>query len=291
MRTLNNVSKHARYRKVVVRGQLCLIIRQSALKQKQKNIEGLFSFVTTYHPVVQDLKKTLMANRSQIENRPLLKTIFKRPLIISYKRGKYLKAKLVTWRQLPDNASGGSRGGSWGAAPPLIFRPKWGPKGRKKNFLRPPPPPPLISGCGGVYRPLRPGAILSVTTEFGDHHDKSASNWGYNTVEPRYNECQGTDKIWFAITRFRYIRVYNGLLVRSKSFFIYFTITGQCRIQGRGLGGPGPPPPVIFRPNRHFWERENRSLDRGSTQQRAFHHFLNATRKNQNNSRLERSCS
>ena len=116
----------------------------------------------------------------------------------------------------------------------------------KKNFLRPLPPPPLISGCGGVYLPLRPGAILSVTTEFGDHHDKSASNWGHNTVEPRYNECQGTDKIWFAITRFRYIRVYNGLLVRSKSCFIYFTITGQWRIQGRGLGGPDPPPPPLF---------------------------------------------
>ena len=196
MRTLNNASKHARYRKVVVRGQLCLIIRQSALKQKQKNIEGLFSFLTTYHPVVQDLKKTLMANRSQIENRPLLKTIFKRP-----------EARRT----------------------------------EKKFFWGRFPPPPLISGCGGVYLPLRPGATLSVTTEFGDHHDKSASNWGHNTVEPRYNECQGTDKIWFAITRFRYIRVYNGLLVRSKSFFIYFTITGQCRIQGRGLGGPGPP--------------------------------------------------
>ena len=65
-------------------------------------------------------------------------------------------------------------------------------------------------------------------------------------MELRYNECQGTDKIWFAITRFRYIRVYNGLLVRSKSFFIYFTITGQCRIQGRGLGGPGPPPPLFL---------------------------------------------
>ena len=135
--------------------------------------------------------------------------------------------------------------GPGGPAPPLIFRPKWGPKDRKKIFWGRSPPP-LISGCGGVYLPLRPGATLSVTTEFGDHHDKSASNWGHNTVEPRYNECQGTDKIWFAITRFRYIRVYNGLLVRSKSFFIYFTNTWQWRIQGRGLGGPDPPPPPLF---------------------------------------------
>jgi len=71
------------------------IIRQSALKQKQKSIDGLFSFVTTYHPEVQDLKKTLMANRSQIENQPLLKTVFEKPLIIFYKRSKSLKDKLV----------------------------------------------------------------------------------------------------------------------------------------------------------------------------------------------------
>ena len=128
-----------------------------------------------------------------------------------------------------------------GGPPPLSFLDQNEARRAEKKFFEAAPPP-LISGCGGVYLPLRPGAILSVTTEFGDHHDKSASNWGHNTVEPRYNRCQGTDKIWFAITRFRYIRVYNGLLVRSKSFFIYFTITGQCRIQGRGLGGPGPPP-------------------------------------------------
>ena len=55
----------------------------------------LLPFVTTYHPAVQDLKKTLMANWSLIENQPLLKTIFKRPPIISYKRDKSLKDMLV----------------------------------------------------------------------------------------------------------------------------------------------------------------------------------------------------
>ena len=30
--------------------------------------------------------------------------------------------------------SGGSRGGAWGASPPLIFRLKWGPKGQKNFF-------------------------------------------------------------------------------------------------------------------------------------------------------------
>ena len=43
--------------------------------------------------------------------------------------------------------------GSGGSAspPPLIFRPDWGPKGRKKFFgdrPPPPPPPPFISGSG-----------------------------------------------------------------------------------------------------------------------------------------------
>ena len=51
--------------------------------------------VTTHHPTVKDFKTTLMANWSLIENQPLLKTIFKRPPIISYKRGKSLKDKLV----------------------------------------------------------------------------------------------------------------------------------------------------------------------------------------------------
>ena len=70
-------------------------LRQSKLKRKQKNKERLLPFVTTYHPAVQDLKKTLMANWSLIENQPLLKTIFKRPPIISYKRSKSLEDMLV----------------------------------------------------------------------------------------------------------------------------------------------------------------------------------------------------
>ena len=51
-------------------------------------------FVTTYHGAVQDPKKTLMANWCLIENHPLLKTIFKRPPIISYKGDKSLKEML-----------------------------------------------------------------------------------------------------------------------------------------------------------------------------------------------------
>ena len=36
-------------------------LRQSALKQKQRSKETLLPLVTTHHPAVQDLKKTLMA--------------------------------------------------------------------------------------------------------------------------------------------------------------------------------------------------------------------------------------
>ena len=58
--------------------------------------------------------------------------------------------------------SGGSRGGSRGTQPPLIFGPNGGPKGREKVFEtgppplshglddRPPPPPPLICRSGSA---------------------------------------------------------------------------------------------------------------------------------------------
>ena len=73
-------------------------LKQSALKQKQKSEERQLPFGTTYHPAVQDLKNKLMANCSLIENQPLLKTIIKEPLIISYKRGKSLKDMLLFLR-------------------------------------------------------------------------------------------------------------------------------------------------------------------------------------------------
>ena len=51
-------------------------------------------------------------------------------------------------------SSGGSRGGARGArASPLIFRPKWGPKGPKKMFLRPGPLP-LFQGLADCPPPL-----------------------------------------------------------------------------------------------------------------------------------------
>ena len=55
----------------------------------------LCKVVTTYHPAALDLKKTLMVKWSLIQNQPLLKTIFRIPPIISYKRGKSLKDMLL----------------------------------------------------------------------------------------------------------------------------------------------------------------------------------------------------
>ena len=48
-------------------------------------------------------------------------------------------------------SSGGSRGGAGGRRPPLIFRPKWGPKGRKKFFWD---RPPLSQGLDDCSPPL-----------------------------------------------------------------------------------------------------------------------------------------
>ena len=69
--------------------------RPSALTQKKKANERILPFVTTYHPAVNNLKQTLMEQWSLIQNQPLLKTIYLKPPIISYKRGKSLKDTLV----------------------------------------------------------------------------------------------------------------------------------------------------------------------------------------------------
>ena len=69
--------------------------RQSALKQKKKSHERILPFVTTYHPAVKNVKQILMEQWSLIQDQPLLKTIFKNPPIISFKKGKSLKDILV----------------------------------------------------------------------------------------------------------------------------------------------------------------------------------------------------
>ena len=69
--------------------------RQSALTQKKKSHERILPFVTTYHPAVKNVKQILMEQWSLIQDQPLLKTIFKNPPIISFKKGKSLKDILV----------------------------------------------------------------------------------------------------------------------------------------------------------------------------------------------------
>ena len=69
--------------------------RPSALTQKNMAKERILPFITMYHPAMNNLKQTLMDQWSLIQNQPLLKTIYLKPPIISYKRGKSLKDTLV----------------------------------------------------------------------------------------------------------------------------------------------------------------------------------------------------
>ena len=64
-------------------------------KQTKKTTGKILPFVTAYHPGVKNLKQILMQEWNLIQNQPLLKTIYKTPPIISYKRGKSLKDILV----------------------------------------------------------------------------------------------------------------------------------------------------------------------------------------------------
>ena len=70
--------------------------RESALlKYKNKEEKEILPFVTQYQPSVSTLKEVLMRNWNLLQNQPLLRQIFKEPLIIFYKKGKSLKDMLV----------------------------------------------------------------------------------------------------------------------------------------------------------------------------------------------------
>ena len=69
--------------------------RRLALQQRKKTQTTILPFVTTYHPAVRCLKELLMNNWVLKQNQPLLKSIYTKPPIISYKRGKSLKDTLV----------------------------------------------------------------------------------------------------------------------------------------------------------------------------------------------------
>ena len=71
--------------------------RRSAHEQKpqQRVQSGLMPFVTQYNPSVPNLKNILMSKWHLIENRPLLREIYREPPFISYRKGKSLKDILV----------------------------------------------------------------------------------------------------------------------------------------------------------------------------------------------------
>ena len=86
------------YPKTIIERSLSAVnfaARPSASTQKKMANERILPFITTYHPAVSNLKQTLMEQWSLIQNQPLLKTVYLKPLIISYKRGKSLKDTLV----------------------------------------------------------------------------------------------------------------------------------------------------------------------------------------------------
>ena len=69
--------------------------RKEALRQKPSREKTILPFVTQYQPSVPSLKNILMKHWQLIEKQPLLRQIYKEPPIISYKRGRSLKDKLV----------------------------------------------------------------------------------------------------------------------------------------------------------------------------------------------------
>ena len=52
-----------------------------------------------------------------------------------------------------------------GDPPPVIFRPTWGPKGKKKKFLRPVAPPPLSQCLDDHPPPLSEGLDLPLPSD------------------------------------------------------------------------------------------------------------------------------
>ena len=67
--------------------------RMSALQNKQKTHKRILPFVTEYRPSVPCLKSILMSKWHLIENQPLLREIYKEPLLLSYRKGRFFLAE------------------------------------------------------------------------------------------------------------------------------------------------------------------------------------------------------
>ena len=72
--------------------------RKLALQQKPKTNLRILPFVTQYQPSVPNVKQILMKNWHFIEQQPLLSEIYKKPPLVSNKRGRSLKDLLVRAR-------------------------------------------------------------------------------------------------------------------------------------------------------------------------------------------------
>ena len=87
--------------------------------------------------------------------------------------------------------TGGSRGGARRARP-LISRPNWGPKGRKKNVFEAGPPPPPISGSGWPEPPLSevlyPPLVCTSLLRECDVLLVATWNYAYRNLEVGCNE-------------------------------------------------------------------------------------------------------
>ena len=70
--------------------------RKLALQQKPKINLRILAFVTQYQPSVPNLKQILVRNWHLIGKQPLLSEIYKKPPLVSYKRGRSFKDILVT---------------------------------------------------------------------------------------------------------------------------------------------------------------------------------------------------
>ena len=70
-------------------------ISDTDLDAKLKTNQRILPFVTQYQPSVPNLKQILMKNWHLIEQQPLLSEIYKKPPLVSYKRGRSLKDILV----------------------------------------------------------------------------------------------------------------------------------------------------------------------------------------------------
>ena len=67
--------------------------RTTALKQSNEERKEILPFVTQYQPSISNLKEALLKNWHLIQNQALLRQIFKRPPIFSYKKEKSLKER------------------------------------------------------------------------------------------------------------------------------------------------------------------------------------------------------